>query len=166
MRTFYHIDLGDQSVKKQQLEGEEIIRAGRYLIAKTLVEQNIATVDPLSKDNPLIFSAGPFAGSNFSNANRLSVGCKSPLTGGIKEPTPVVPSVLHSDNLSSQDSHFTTAVMTGLLFVSLKTVLSALTQLKNSSAWEILIQQQSCMRNMAAKSASVCAVWWANTKDC
>ena len=33
----------------------------------------------------LIFSAGPFAGSNFSNANRLSVGCKSPLTGGIKE---------------------------------------------------------------------------------
>ena len=85
MRTFYHIDLGDQSVKKQQLEGEEIIRAGRYLIAKTLVEQNIATVDPLSKDNPLIFSAGPFAGSNFSNANRLSVGCKSPLTGGIKE---------------------------------------------------------------------------------
>jgi len=85
MRTFYHIDLSDQSVKKQQLEGEDIVRAGRYLIAKTLVEHNVATVDPLSKDNPLIFSAGPFAGSNFSNANRLSVGCKSPLTGGIKE---------------------------------------------------------------------------------
>jgi len=33
----------------------------------------------------LIFSAGPFAGSNWSNANRTSVGCKSPLTGGIKE---------------------------------------------------------------------------------
>jgi aldehyde:ferredoxin oxidoreductase len=33
----------------------------------------------------MIFSAGPFAGTNFSNANRLSVGCKSPLTGGIKE---------------------------------------------------------------------------------
>ena len=85
MRTFYHIDLSDQSIKKQQLEGEDIVRAGRYLIAKTLVERNVATVDPLSKDNPLIFSAGPFAGSNFSNANRLSVGCKSPLTGGIKE---------------------------------------------------------------------------------
>ena len=35
--------------------------------------------------NPLIFSAGPFAGTSFSNANRTSVGCKSPLTGGIKE---------------------------------------------------------------------------------
>ena len=45
----------------------------------------MATVDALSADNPLIFSAGPFAGSNFSNANRLSVGCKSPLTGGVKE---------------------------------------------------------------------------------
>ena len=37
MRTFYHIDLSDQSIKKQQLEGEDIVRAGRYLIAKTLV---------------------------------------------------------------------------------------------------------------------------------
>jgi aldehyde:ferredoxin oxidoreductase len=62
-----------------------VIRAGRYLIAKTLLDRGLATVDPMSPDNPLIFSAGPFAGSNFSNANRLSVGCKSPLTGGIKE---------------------------------------------------------------------------------
>jgi aldehyde:ferredoxin oxidoreductase len=55
------------------------------LIAKTLVEGKVATVDPLGPDNPLIFSAGPFAGTTFSNANRTSVGCKSPLTGGIKE---------------------------------------------------------------------------------
>src|SRR5438445_1985369 len=44
-----------------------------------------ATVEPLSPQNPLIFSAGPFAGTSFSNANRTSVGCKSPLTGGVKE---------------------------------------------------------------------------------
>ena len=44
MRTFYHINLSDQSVKKQQLEGEEVIRAGRYLIAKTLVEQNLSLI--------------------------------------------------------------------------------------------------------------------------
>ncbi|NBP49207.1 MAG: aldehyde ferredoxin oxidoreductase [Alphaproteobacteria bacterium] len=50
-----------------------------------LLDQNIATVDPMAPENPLIFSVGPFAGTNFSNANRLSVGCKSPLTGGIKE---------------------------------------------------------------------------------
>ena len=67
------------------MHGEEIISAGRHFIAKSLLELGVATVDPLSAENPLIFSAGPFAGSNFSNANRTSVGCKSPLTGGIKE---------------------------------------------------------------------------------
>ncbi len=85
MRSYHQIDLASQTVTTEELHGEAIVRAGRYLIAKTLVEQNIATVDPLSDDNPLIFSAGPFAGTNFSNANRVSVGCKSPLTGGIKE---------------------------------------------------------------------------------
>src|SRR5881409_4525894 len=85
MRHYYDIKLGDQSIDKRNLEGESIVRAGRYLIAKTLLELGAATVDPLSPANPLIFSAGPFAGTSFSNANRTSVGCKSPLTGGIKE---------------------------------------------------------------------------------
>ena len=62
-----------------------MIRAGRHHIAKTLLERGVAKLDPLSPENPLIFSAGPFTGSGFSNANRLSVGCKSPLTGGVKE---------------------------------------------------------------------------------
>ena len=85
MRKHLHINLGDRSVKTDELHGEAIIRAGRYFIAKSLLASGAAKVDPLSPDNPLIFSAGPFAGTNFSNANRLSVGCKSPLTGGIKE---------------------------------------------------------------------------------
>src|SRR5258706_8874750 len=85
MRTYYDIDLTSRTITKRELHGEEIVRAGRYWIAKTLLELGAATVDPLSPANPLIFSAGPFAGTSFSNANRTSVGCKSPLTGGIKE---------------------------------------------------------------------------------
>ncbi len=85
MREYLHIDLQEQSVRREELHGEAIARAGRYLIAKSLVESGAAAVDPLAPENPLIFSAGPFAGTNFSNANRLSVGCKSPLTGGVKE---------------------------------------------------------------------------------
>jgi len=85
MRKYLHINLGDRSVRTEELQGEAVVRAGRHFIAKTLLELGVAGVDPLSPDNPLIFSAGPFAGTNFSNANRLSVGCKSPLTGGIKE---------------------------------------------------------------------------------
>src|SRR5215831_6423081 len=85
MRHYYDIELGTRTIKQRELEGEAVVKAGRYFIAKTLLELGAATVDPLSPANPLIFSAGPFSGSSFSNANRTSVGCKSPLTGGVKE---------------------------------------------------------------------------------
>ena len=85
MRKYLEIDLSTQSIETRELQGREIINSGRRLIAETLLNDNIAGVDPRSPENPLIFSAGPFAGTNFSNANRLSVGCKSPLTGGVKE---------------------------------------------------------------------------------
>ncbi len=85
MRKYLHINLQDRTVKTDELDGEDVVRVGRHFIAKTLLKLGVAKVDPLSPENPLIFSAGPFAGTNFSNANRLSVGCKSPLTGGIKE---------------------------------------------------------------------------------
>ncbi len=85
MRQYHHIELSTRQIRTEELEGEAIVRAGRYLIAKTLTDAGLGDVDPLSGDNPLIFSAGPFAGTNFSNANRVSVGCKSPLTLGVKE---------------------------------------------------------------------------------
>ena len=85
MRTYYDIQLGDRTITKRELTGEDLVKVGRNHIARTLLELGAATVDPLSPANPLIFSAGPFAGSSFSNANRTSVGCKSPLTGGVKE---------------------------------------------------------------------------------
>jgi aldehyde:ferredoxin oxidoreductase len=85
MRKYLHINLNDRSIETEEWEGTAVVCAGRHLIAKTLLARGIAKVDPLSPENPLIFSAGPFAGTNFSNANRLSVGCRSPLTGGIKE---------------------------------------------------------------------------------
>src|SRR3989338_4728646 len=85
MRKYLHINLTNRSVETEELHGEAVIRAGRHYIARTLLKSGAATVDPLSPESPLIFSAGPFAATNFSNANRLSVCCKSPLTGGDKE---------------------------------------------------------------------------------
>ncbi|MBI2158754.1 MAG: aldehyde ferredoxin oxidoreductase, partial [Candidatus Rokubacteria bacterium] len=85
MRIYYDIQLNTRAITKRELAGEAIVKAGRYLIARTLLDLGAATVDPLAPENPLIFSAGPFAGTSWSNANRTSVGCKSPLTGGVKE---------------------------------------------------------------------------------
>jgi aldehyde:ferredoxin oxidoreductase len=85
MRKHITFNLSDRSSSSRTVEGDELARAGRWLIARSLLDAGAATCDPLSPENPMIFSAGPLAGTNFSNANRLSVGCKSPLTGGIKE---------------------------------------------------------------------------------
>jgi len=85
MRKHLHIDLRNQGCNIEEVAPDDVIKAGRHYIAKTLLERGAAVVEPLSPENPLIFSVGPLAGTNFSNANRLSIGCRSPLTGGIKE---------------------------------------------------------------------------------
>jgi len=85
MRSYLDINLATRNLTSRELQGREFAQAGRYFIARTLLDMGVAKVDPMSPENPLIFSAGPFAGTNFSNANRLSIGCRSPLTGGIKE---------------------------------------------------------------------------------
>lgn len=58
---------------------------GRGLIAKVLLEEMDATADPLGPGNVLIFTQGAMPHTGFSSSGRLSVGGKSPLTGGIKE---------------------------------------------------------------------------------
>lgn len=64
---------------------EEAAFGGRYRTAKLLMEREAYRFDPLSPENPLVFAVGPLAGTSFSNANRTSVGTRSPLTLGIKE---------------------------------------------------------------------------------
>ena len=43
------------------------------------------TADPLGPANKIVFAPGLLSGTTAPNSSRLSVGCKSPLTGGIKE---------------------------------------------------------------------------------
>ena len=42
---YYDIKLDDKTIGKREMHGEEIVRAGRYFIAKTLLELGAATVD-------------------------------------------------------------------------------------------------------------------------
>jgi aldehyde:ferredoxin oxidoreductase len=58
---------------------------GRALIAKLLLEEINPTCDALGSHNKLIFAPGLLAGTGVTTAGRLSIGAKSPLTGGIKE---------------------------------------------------------------------------------
>lgn len=58
---------------------------GRGLIAKLLLEEIPATCDALGPHNKLIVCPGLLGGAGVTTAGRLSVGGKSPLTGGVKE---------------------------------------------------------------------------------
>ena len=58
---------------------------GRALIARVLLEEVPGKCDPLGPENKLIFAPGLLAGSGVSAGGRLSIGAKSPLTGGVKE---------------------------------------------------------------------------------
>lgn len=58
---------------------------GRALIARLLLEEIPAACDALGPHNKLIVSPGLLGGAGVTTAGRLSVGGKSPLTGGVKE---------------------------------------------------------------------------------
>jgi aldehyde:ferredoxin oxidoreductase len=58
---------------------------GRALTDAIVYHEVPADADPLGPGNKLIFAPGTLGGTSAPNGGRLSVGAKSPLTGGIKE---------------------------------------------------------------------------------
>jgi len=58
---------------------------GRGLTSKIIANEVPPTCHPLSKFNKLVIAPGLLSGTPAANSGRLSVGAKSPLTGGIKE---------------------------------------------------------------------------------
>ena len=58
---------------------------GRGLIARILLDEVLPTCEPLGPLNKLIFAPGLLVGHMLSSCDRISIGGKSPLTGGVKE---------------------------------------------------------------------------------
>ena len=58
---------------------------GRALTSAIVAKEVPPLCHPLGADNKLIISPGLLGGTTAAMSGRLSVGCKSPLTGGIKE---------------------------------------------------------------------------------
>lgn len=58
---------------------------GRGLIAEILSREVPPACDPLGPNNKLVLALGLLSGTVFINSSRISIGAKSPLTGGIKE---------------------------------------------------------------------------------
>ncbi|BBO82972.1 aldehyde ferredoxin oxidoreductase [Desulfosarcina ovata subsp. sediminis] len=58
---------------------------GRAMTSAVVTKEVPPTCHPLGADNKLVIAPGLLSGSAAAISGRLSVGCKSPLTGGIKE---------------------------------------------------------------------------------
>ena len=58
---------------------------GRAMTSTVIVKEVTPTCHPLGAANKLVIAPGLLSGSAAAMSGRISVGCKSPLTGGIKE---------------------------------------------------------------------------------
>ena len=63
----------------------EYLLGGRTLSSRLVSREVPGDCDPLGKMNKLYFCNGALSGTTVSSSDRLSIGGKSPLTGGIKE---------------------------------------------------------------------------------
>lgn len=85
MPAIIRINLETGSVSRREQEKDDLLLGGRRLTGSLIAAEVPPECEPLSGRNKLVLACGPLAGTLVSSANRLSIGAKSPLTGGIKE---------------------------------------------------------------------------------
>ncbi|WP_031386033.1 aldehyde ferredoxin oxidoreductase family protein [Desulfonatronum thiodismutans] len=87
MDKILRIDVGAQGGPKATVEpvGDYAGMGGRGMTTMVVYKEVPADCHPLGPENKLVISPGLMSGSAASSSGRLSVGCKSPLTGTIKE---------------------------------------------------------------------------------
>jgi aldehyde:ferredoxin oxidoreductase len=81
----WRINTRTQSLLREPVPDSWSRLGGRGLLARILVDEVDAACDPLGPGNKLIFAPGLLVGHMLSSTDRISVGGKSPLTGGVKE---------------------------------------------------------------------------------
>ncbi len=81
---FIRVNMDSKVVKYEDRKDLELY-GGRGLIDKILTDEVDPTCDALGTGNKLIVCVGLLNGTAAPASGRISVGCKSPLTGGVKE---------------------------------------------------------------------------------
>ena len=82
---FIRVNMTDNTVNVEDVPQEYRGLGGRGLTSIMINKQVPPRCDPLGPDNTLIFAPGLLSGTSLVNTSRISIGAKSPLTGGIKE---------------------------------------------------------------------------------
>jgi aldehyde:ferredoxin oxidoreductase len=79
------VDMTTQTASVEDYPDDWKLLGGRALSARILVEECDPSCDPLGPDNVLVMAPGVLSGTMAPTSGRISIGGKSPLTGGIKE---------------------------------------------------------------------------------
>ncbi len=85
MNKWVRINAREGTVQVERCSDQELRWGGRNLIAKLLLREVPPACDPIGRYNKLILSDGLLGDTILATAGRLSIGGKSPLTGGAKE---------------------------------------------------------------------------------
>jgi len=80
-----NVDMTSQTFAVEDLPDEYQGLGGRGLTSIMINRSVPPECDPLGPENMLIFAPGLLSGTPLVNTSRISIGAKSPLTGGIKE---------------------------------------------------------------------------------
>jgi len=81
----WRVDVATQKLNREPVPTSWEKLGGRGLLARIMLDEVEPTCEPLGSKNKLIYAPGLLVGQRLSSCDRLSVGGKSPLTGGIKE---------------------------------------------------------------------------------
>ena len=81
----WRINVHNQTFTREPVPSTWERLGGRGLLARILLDEVTPTCEPLGPKNKLVFAPGLLVGHMLSSCDRISVGAKSPLTGGIKE---------------------------------------------------------------------------------
>ena len=79
------VDMASGAITHEDIEPAFTGMGGRGLTSSFINSEVPPMCDPLGPENKLIFAPGYLSGTPLVNSSRLSIGAKSPLTGGIKE---------------------------------------------------------------------------------
>jgi len=79
------VNMTDRTYQVTEVPEKYKYLAGRALTSNIVADEVPPLAHPLGPNNKLVFSAGFVTGTSAPTAARISVGSKSPLTGGIKE---------------------------------------------------------------------------------
>ena len=85
MSRILRLNMTDKSFTWQEVPPAWAGLGGRALTSRIIREEVPPTCHPLGAANKLVVAPGLLTGTNAANTGRISVGGKSPLTGGIKE---------------------------------------------------------------------------------